>query len=54
MWTTSTPRTWAARSCPGGAEQYLAEQRAFWRALRGGGVLTEEDQREAIERQQVR
>ncbi|WP_166501785.1 hypothetical protein [Rhodococcus erythropolis] len=29
---------------PWWAEDYLAEQRAFWRLLRGGGALTEEDQ----------
>ncbi len=36
---------------PWWAEDYLAEQRAFWRLLRGGGALTEEQQREVIERQ---
>lgn len=36
---------------PGWAESYMAEHRAFWRTLQGGGALTDEQQREVIERQ---
>lgn len=31
---------------PDVVEGYFAEQRVFWRALRHGGVLTDEEQRE--------
>ncbi|KXP08727.1 hypothetical protein AXK60_08615 [Tsukamurella pseudospumae] len=37
-------------SLPGWVEDYFAEQRAYWTALRDGGALTPDQERESIRR----